>query len=242
MKQIQLWVVVCAFLAGLILSAGDDGLIGSWPLNEGAGNIFKDVLGNNNGEILYDMRGIKWVEGRNGKNPLFFGKEGERNSFGAVTIPGIGKYDFSKGITVSAWIKFSSTMKREAVYDIVSNATGDSGPGFRLMIHWGRLLFLSGDGKKAFSAMTTAAKFPFKAEIWYHVASTYDGSIFKVYVDGVKAGESEPDQKFTKGSDDISIGSYRNGYYYGFDGIVSDVKIYNKAISPLEIMTIAKGL
>lgn len=231
-----------ACMSLLSLAADDNSLIGYWPLNEGTGTVVKDLSSSkNDGQILNNMRAVKWVEGRNGK-ALLLECPGKIDSYGAVMIPKLGKHDFSKGITLEAWIKFSPSFKREKIYEIVSNATKDSGPGFRLIMSWHRLIFASGDGKNMFYAATTPAKFPFHAGIWYHVAGTYDGSVFKVYVDGVEAGASKPDQKMTKGSDSIFIGSYRGGYAYGFDGAICDVKIYNKVLSPLEIAKQSKGL
>jgi Concanavalin A-like lectin/glucanases superfamily len=241
-KKFKKVIVLLFTIIALPLFADENGLVAHWPMNEGKGTEIKDVSGNNNnGKIINKMRAVKWVDGRNGKAPMFEGTK-KRNSSGAIIIPKMGKYDFSKGMTVEAWIKLPSKYKRETLYEIISNTKGDSGPGFRLVISWKRLLFASGDGKKLVCAATSTAKVPFKGGIWYHVAGTYDGSIFKVYVDGVKAAESKPGLKLTKGDSNISIGSYRYGYAYGFIGIISDVKLYTKVLSALDIAKAAKGL
>jgi len=46
----------------------------------------------------------------------------------------------------------------------------------------------------------------------------------------------------TKGIGTVSIGSFRGGYAYGFDGIIDEVKIYNYARSATDILKDSKGI
>jgi hypothetical protein len=89
-------------------------------------------------------------------------------------------------------------------------------------------------------AGSTPARTPIKPDIWYHVTATYDGSVFKVYLDGEEVGVSEPGLSLTKGQKDVFIGAYCGGYAYGFEGVIDDVKIYDYALSPAQILKHAK--
>ena len=225
---------------------GEDGLIAHWPINEGAGTEIKDISGNNHPGILLNAENSKWVEGRTGKVLLFDNSKAEVKKQSCITIPQMGQYDFSKGLTIEMWIKRSSGAKREAMHTIIGNAVDVRGPGMSFMISWNRLLFQSGDGNAKdtifWSAVSSTGNDPLTLDQWYHVAGTYDGSIYTIFVNGVKAAEGQKDAKLTKGRDVFSICAYGDGYCDGFDGIISDVKIYNKAKSPLEIVEAAKGL
>jgi len=74
---------------------------------------------------------------------------------------------------------------------------------------------------------------------WHHIAYTYDGSTIKLYVDGVedftisgitlKTGVS--------GETDVNIGSQLGGSI--FQGMMDDVRIYDVALTPEEIVTIS---
>jgi hypothetical protein len=238
-------------LAGTIFSlsngfAGEDGLIAHWPINEGTGTEIKDVSGNNHQGVLLNAENSKWVEGRTGKALLFDNSKAPLGKQSCISVSGMDQYDFSKGVTIEVWIKRSPTAKREAMYTIAGNAVDSRGPGISFMISWNCLLFQSGDGKPQdtifWQAVSGAGNGPIALDQWYHVAGTYDGSAYAVFINGVKAAEGQKGAKLTKGRDIFSIGAFGNGYADGFDGIISDVKIYNKAKSPLEIVEAAKGL
>ena len=75
---------------------------------------------------------------------------------------------------------------------------------------------------------------------WYHMAGTYDGAIFRVYVDGALAGQSEGQLALTPGESTVWVGAYRGGYAYGLDALVDDVRLYDYARSPAQVMMDAK--
>ena len=76
----------------------------------------------------------------------------------------------------------------------------------------------------------------FKTNQWYLVSCTYDGSTFKMYVDGVEdaqtsgSGKSTPFQRFELG---MSWGNYRNSQF--FQGRLCEVRLWNRALSASEI-------
>ena len=186
---------------------------------------------------------MKRVPGKNG-NALAFTLENRKN--GCVIIPGMAaKYGlFTKGLTVEAWIKLNSSFKRAATYEIVSNTEADRGRGFRIMISWGSLRLQSGEGGssgKTWGAASKNSAAQIKPEIWYHVAGVYDGSVFKVYLDGDLVGESEKELILTPGKKDLYIGAYNGGSAYGFDGTIDEVKIYDYPRTDLQILQDAKS-
>jgi Concanavalin A-like lectin/glucanases superfamily len=237
-------------LTGIMMSASavfadESSLIAHWPMNEGKGTEIKDVSGNHHHGKLLNAENSKWVDGRSGKALLFDNSKAKLKHHSCVVIPEIaGKHDFSKGMTVEAWIRLAPTVKRVGgMYYIFSNVNSTNGPGLFFLISWKRLLMQSGNGKKTFwVAVSSTGKNPFIAKKWYHVAGTYDGSVYTLYINGVKAAISKPGAKLTKGIKKLSIGAFHAGYVDGFDGVISDVKLYSKARTPLEIVKAAKGI
>jgi hypothetical protein len=72
---------------------------------------------------------------------------------------------------------------------------------------------------------------------WHHVVGTYDGAMVRLYVDGTEIGEGTP-ASFDIGydmqeSNDLFVGSYNGAY--GFNGLIDDVTIYNRALSAAEV-------
>jgi large repetitive protein len=75
---------------------------------------------------------------------------------------------------------------------------------------------------------------------WYHVAGTYDGNYIKVYVNGVLDGQSLFPGVMTNaaGSDTstITIGAQASNTVHYYQGLLDDIKIYNRALSATEVM------
>lgn len=217
-------------------------LVGYWRFDEGEGLVVKDASGNGkDGRVANEGRGVRRVEGRTGNAPEFSGGDPKkRRVAGCVEVPNMGEQDFAKGLTIELWVKFTK-IKRPQTYELVSNTFGDRGQGFRLMLSWLRLVFSSGEGGagKTWGAASKAAKTKIEAGVWYHVAATYDGSVYRVYLDGLEVAASGR-LTMTTGRPVLYIGSYNAGYAYGLNGIVDDVRIYNHARQPMEILNDAK--
>ena len=73
---------------------------------------------------------------------------------------------------------------------------------------------------------------------WYHVAQTFDGKMFRSYVNGALQGEA--DVAFTpQGDGTTSVGTRINRFNY-FHGAVRRARFTAKALSPDQFMALAK--
>jgi len=232
-----------------VTSSENKSPIGQWTFDEGEGIIVTDSSGSgNNGRIVNEEKKypVKWIDGRRGKGLEFTAEDRNSRNVGYVVIPNMGKYDFSKGITVEAWIMMDKKMDvNENMIDIVTTMSSNYGPGFRLYILWRALRFISGEGvstpqKPCWGAITNILNTQITPDVWHHIAGTYDGSVFRVYFDGEEAGVSGSGLGITQGTKDITIGSFPGGHSYGFAGIIDDVRIYDYALSDVQILKHAK--
>ncbi len=69
---------------------------------------------------------------------------------------------------------------------------------------------------------------------WQHVAATYDGTTARIYIDGVQTASTT----FTGNVGDSNtwrIGAYGSPAGGFFDGLVDNVRVYDRALSPSEI-------
>ena len=238
-----LTIATVALTATSGVQGAEGSLLGHWRLDEGVGTVVREASGSGkDGRIASDGRGVRWVSGRTGKAiELVGGDPTRRNIAGCVEIPNMGDHDFADGLTVELWVKFTA-IDRPQTYELVSNTFGDRGKGFRLMLSWLQLGFRSGEGGagKTWGAASRPAETKIETGIWYHVAATYDGSVYRVYLDGEEVAASKPGLTMTKGRPAICIGSYNGGYAYGLNGIVDDVQLYDCPRTALEIMEDAK--
>ena len=74
---------------------------------------------------------------------------------------------------------------------------------------------------------------------WVHVSITYSNSTFKVYLNGQKRAEAKIQANFSvANTKDLYLGKYRDSWY-PMDGVLDEVRIYNRALSDAEIKQLA---
>lgn len=82
------------------------------------------------------------------------------------------------------------------------------------------------------------AKMPIRPDTWYATAVTYDGKKLSLYINGELAASADnavvPMPKMRKFI--LNVGaSTPSGSGYGFDGMISKVQIYDRALTADEI-------
>ncbi len=73
---------------------------------------------------------------------------------------------------------------------------------------------------------------------WHHVATTYDGTNRRIYLDGVQVAADVPGTNAATAVN-FRIGSTNNGEY--FSGTLDEVAIYNNALSATQVQSLAAG-
>jgi len=78
---------------------------------------------------------------------------------------------------------------------------------------------------------------------WRHIAATYDGQNVCLYIDGTGAGHPvKTPGPLKKSTWDLCIGNsvvdYGTGEFLAYDGLIDEVRIYNRALSAAEIKSL----
>lgn len=193
-------------------------MISIWHFDENSGNIAYDSKGNNDGTIS----GAEWTSGISGSG-LDFNGEG-----GRVLIPNSEDLNIvGENLSFSYWFKMQEI--------------GDSGA--MIFKNTQYLSRINSEGRVNFAIYKpnlSEAYMDWSDRItdtdWHHVATTYDGSQMKIFVDGqcLKTKQTSGDIQST--THDILIGSQASTNY--FDGIIDEVAIYNKTLTTVEINNI----
>jgi hypothetical protein len=193
----------------------NNGPIAHWKLDENAGTTAYDSAGSNDG-TLTNMEAADWVVGKFGSAVDLDGSDEYvtiADSTGSVL-------DASSAITLSSWImptaipaQFKQIVRKESAY--VLELTSDHKPQFN---------FWSG------TALQTAVTGSDAVQIgqWYHLAATYNGSISRLFVNGVLVSEKTNSGSIDTNNSALQFG-IRNGTDLQFTGRIDDVKIYNYA-------------
>ena len=214
----------------------DTGLVTSFGFNEASGAAIDGAVGKVTGDVANNgtlNAGVTRVPGRAGNAVAFNGTSG------MITVPDAAALRVQK-MTLSAWVKSSSPSTESSWRDVILKETmGDLAYG----------LYANADtdgGPTAYirraptsSTITqhagSATRIP--ANTWVHLATTYDGTALRMYVNGVQVGSLNATGNIVSSTAPLTIGGNRVWGEF-FKGAVDDVRIYNRALSPSEIQSL----
>ncbi|MEA3480315.1 MAG: LamG-like jellyroll fold domain-containing protein, partial [Bacteroidota bacterium] len=203
-------------------------LVGFWAFEETSGTTAYDSSGNKNDGVVYGP--VSTPDGRIGLAYQFDG------SYDYITVPRSVSLDgITEAITLIAWVRLPDRYR----HTILSRWVYGDGTerSFEFDIEKGKVWFgLSGNGSGGTFLNSANAITP---DEWSHVAATSDGSIMKIYFNGVLDPMTEvPPSSIHTSSADLQIGRWMTGpdqWFYPFDGTMDEVKIYNRALTAQEI-------
>jgi len=211
------------------------GLVGYWSMNEGAGTIAGDGSGNGNRGTL--TGGPTWVDGKRGKALNFDGSDDY------VQTP-ITDISFSGG-TVSWWQKSNVAFNNNAVVHAPwGQMTSDNTiPEFSAQkftngnwyVGWNR----SADDDRVIIA-ATATNWP--QGVWSFYTFTWSsGGDSVLYQNGGQIGSKIGGTTVSNINDNFVIGRQgRTGTTF-FNGLIDEVRVYNRALSGAEIQALYKS-
>lgn len=175
---------------------------------------------------------------------------------GALTLNGSSQYvnagnnsavQITGSITVSAWVKLAVLPVLARYEAVVMKGYDGTNTGFQLDFqddtstgNTPALLFAS------YSATTGAhgAQYSLAGHIvvnqWYLITGTYDGTTWRLWVNGVDVADSTDAHgpQATAKSLFIGAGDVAGTPSFFFQGSISDVRIYNRALSASEILNL----
>lgn len=205
----------------------DSGLVGRWPLDEGAGNTTADIAGSNPGTLV---NGPAWVVGKVG-NALQFNASDDGNDANDPRVL-IGRtFNVNLPFTFSAWINPSSFADYRAIFSKRDSASA-SGMRFDIGLSpsTGRVYLYSAASYLLFNYGP-----PLNA--WTHLAVTFTSSGTKLYVNGIL---NQTLGAFTLGTNttaQTAIGVAANSDD-PYKGLIDDVRIYGQELSAADIQTV----
>ncbi|HJU18997.1 MAG TPA: LamG domain-containing protein [Stellaceae bacterium] len=192
------------------------GLVAAWPAYEGSGAILHDVTGNRFDGTLHG--GATWTGGRAGSCLKCDGASG----YVSMTSPlgaSITQY------TQAAWLNSGVTGN-------VALSFGDAGQLWIGNFTGGRWNANAANGVIVSSTQNATGG-------WHHILAKYDGSALSIYVDG-SFSNNVGYSSSVDGSGNGYIGNYQGSALY-WNGLIDDVRIWNRALSDAEIREISMG-
>jgi len=240
----RLVLVGSVFLAVPLLNARADvlsGMIGHWTFDEGTGQTAYDTSGTGNDATL--MGNASWT--RAGKFGGAISLSGTTLDYLQVATP-VSVPIGNNPRTIALWAKWSDMELAGPAYQALFSYGAGWANGVWCSLERGgdifykRLFFDTWGGSSSYQndcAGSTPEALP--AGQWTHVAMTYDGSTTRLYLNG------QPDVATINiavntvlGSSGLMMGNSTwrdDGWHLNFGGLLDDVYLYNRALSPAEI-------
>ncbi len=222
--------------------------VAEWALDESSGSTAADAIGSNDFALSGNS---SWMPGLDGDGHLTF--DGD-SGYGAIADGDLaGRLPSKSGDTLedfslTAWIRLGSVAQRNPILSKQGTSEPGDSRGF---------LFATGEGEEAgrlqfeayrdestrtsvvgSSTLTSGANAQ-----WHHVAVTYDfvvdgQSMVRLYVDGYEVAANLSAVGPVKGNPQpLELGRYfwSNDYARYFDGDMDDVRVYDRALSEVDI-------
>jgi hypothetical protein len=201
------------------------GRVGYWKFDEASGNTAADSTNLVNDGSLQG-------------SPIW--RDGGGTIEGALEFDGSGDYvevanssslQMTDAVTIAAWVK--SDRWDSGSYVNVIARKGEGNPNnYQLAVADGVVAFYLDDS----DASGIRGNTPLNTGTWYHLAGTWDGSTVQIYVNGVLDNDPPDPRTGTIGTDSraLYIGG-RSGTDL-FDGLIDDLRIYNRNLCVDEIM------
>lgn len=136
-------------------------------------------------------------------------------------------------MTISAWI-YPRSLGETSEGRIVDKQQGATS-GYRLHLDINNSLTFRVSGTKRTSNVNAIT-----LNTWQQVLVTYDGSNVRFYVNSVPAGTVAETTVPSANANSLTIGSRANTINT-FDGLIDDVRVYNRALTVTEIRTLQYG-
>lgn len=225
--------------SGLISGRVEDGIIGYWHFDEVTSTSAYDASGN--GYTGTITNGPVWQSGTSCKVAGCIDFDGD-NDF---VLTGLPVSTVGNVFTLSVWVKADSFR------------SDGSGIGNRILTGWRSAASsrwtmggtVTTGNVFAIGITNTSGSFirstgsTLSTGQWYHLAMTYDGSRMIGYLNGVQDISPTTVSIWTTTNSNVRIGIYDEGQSTqaarrAWDGIIDEIRIYNRALSADEIKAI----
>lgn len=205
----------------------DTGLVGHWMFDDGAGGIATDRSGNGNDGTL--TNGPTWTTGQLNGALSFDGVND------VVSVPHNASIDLPDILTVSVWIKGNAVLDNYS--SIVQKGAFAGQKGYSVQIlDFGPTTFVRVD-TNTFNQNLGANSFPnVITNTWRHLVAILDNGMHNAYTDAILTRSTA--YLHTGGLSNtlaLSIGRRIYDNTNAFNGLIDDVRIYNRALSAPEI-------
>jgi|GEM_PF-2845683 len=207
--------------------------IGHWKFNETSGTTVSDSSGNGYNATAYNMT----TTGQDDDINSGWTDDQKKIGDGAIRFDSSNDYAKTSAIDIGDEFTFSFWMKADRFYDWGDPlSTGNADKYITFLTYADKHMnFYLGNGSTWINGVSTSAGY-LTENTWYHIVGTCDGSIVKFYIDGDLIGSAGVSGISYNQSVNFGFRHLPSPYY--FDGTLDDARLYDRAISADEVISL----
>ena len=238
-------------LAGTTELNINDGLVAYYPFNGDA----RDASGHGNDGIVNN---VSLTTGTYGEPNGAYQFGGYYNP-GFIRIPNSESLQFTDGFSFACFVKITdwsgmnyggsysdyNNISYPGAHAVFAKSHDNNGPSLRL--HLDENYNMSADvvtknSQCNWCQITSNGKIQGdKLNEWVHIAVTYSTKESRIYINGSLVNQKRINPDFTRmNQNDFYLGRYSDRWY-PLNGVLDEVRIYNRALSSIEVAALAEG-
>ncbi len=199
----------------------EKGLVAWWTFDEEPDcPVALDYSGHRLGGIVHDAQRAEGIDGR-----ALVCKGG------CVEVPASPLLDLAEGFTIECWIKTDVAGQGNSWF-VNRVFGGGEANGYRMGVL---------EGNPCIEVPATPWSHHLRANAaletgrWVHVAGTFDGKVERIYIDGKEQGSMDRPGPVNPSTFHLILGNYEIGHPAFFNGLLDEVKIYDRAMTADEV-------
>ena len=148
-----------------------------------------------------------------------------------VVVPNAASLNISGQLTLEAWVK---PELGNTVQNVICKSSSAQNTGYiiRTDNNWTSFvtyMFIGGGWQ------TISAPFPAVGQ-WHHIASTYDGTTIRLYLDGVEVNSQAVAGVITTNTNPLALGQQTGFINEWYSGTMDEVRVWNITRTPAEVL------
>lgn len=210
-------------LAKKVVKPGaSEGLVGWWTFDEATDDVIAlDYSGHRLGGALQSK--TTRAPGLSGNALVCDG--------GSIAVPDSPQLSVRNALSIECWVK-TDTAGQKNTWMVNRVFGGGANTGYRLGLLNGHPCLEIPQTNWSHSLVATTA---LPLGRWVHLAGTFDGRMMRIFVDGVEQGTLERPGTIKPNAFHLVLGNYEVGHACHFVGLLDDVRLYDRALTPDEV-------